>query len=177
MKNIEPEFKLGEDAILRCLKLKDVTEAYVNGLNDPVVNRYMEIGKGKKQTIDMVCDYVLDQEKRNDAFLFGLFIGGKLRGTCRIHNISPKDADIGIALFDRSIWGHGWATRIVSVVSEYTFQKYSCRQLKAGIASANIASKKVFENAGFSLAKVFEKMDPRYPGELWILDRKDSENQ
>jgi ribosomal-protein-alanine N-acetyltransferase len=175
MRNIEPEFKLGEDAVLRFLKLQDVTEAYVDGLNDPIVNRYMEIGKGKKQTINMVCDYVLEQERRNDAFLFGLFIWGKLRGTCRIHNISSKDADIGIALFDRSIWGRGWGTKIVSVVSQYTFQIYPCSQLKAGIAIDNVASKKVFENAGFRLSEVYEKMDPRYPGELWILDRKEIE--
>ena len=98
----------GDNGFIRPINVEDVTSDYIDGLNDPEVNRFLEIGKGPAQTLESATQFILEQHSRTDAYLFGLFVEGLLRGTCRLHEITEFGADIGIAIFDKSIWGEGW---------------------------------------------------------------------
>jgi len=81
--------------------------------------------------------------------LFGLFIDDVLRGTSRLHDISSESAYIGIALFDRSIWGQGWATRMIRKIVRFAIGSLGLKKVLAGIEKENIASQGAFNKAGF----------------------------
>lgn len=145
----EQLLELDESAYLRPLEPGDVTMCYVNGLNDPLVNRFMGLSLLPPQTFESVTAYVRGHVGSIDAVLFGLFISGKLRGTCRLHNIASREPNLGIALFDRSIWGRGWGSSVVAKVAEYAIVQLGCRAVRAGVASQNTASHRMFAKAGF----------------------------
>ena len=58
--DLKPALRLDirDGAHLRPLLAADVTEAYVDGLNDPEVHRYMEAPRKQRQTLDGVRAYV-----------------------------------------------------------------------------------------------------------------------
>ena len=118
----------------------------------------MEIGKGPAQTIESVTTYVQEQRKRSDAYLFGLFIDDTLRGTCRLHNITETGADIGIALFDKTIWGQGWGSRLITEITIIATTSLGCPRIKAGIEPTNLSSIHAFKKADFVFVKESEEI-------------------
>ena len=159
--------ELSVSAYLRCIDESDVTDAYVHGLNDDDVHKYMEIGKGPAQTIESVTAYVREQRVRGDAFLFGFFLHETLRGTCRLHNITATHADIGIALFDKSIWGNGWASRLIAEITEIATINLECSCVNAGIEFANLASKRAFKKAGYVFNRNINQVSDNDLVEVW----------
>jgi len=148
-KTVIPIISLGESAFLRPLAEEDVTPGYVDGLNDPEVHRFL-IGPSKqRQTIELVREFVRGNYEDSHAILFGLFVDGSLRGTSRLHDICPESAYMGIALFDRSIWGQGWGTRMIRGIADYTIGSLGAKKVLAGIENENAASQRAFEKAGF----------------------------
>lgn len=142
---------LPPDAFLRPLAIADVTTAYVDGLNDPVVHRYLVGPRRERQTDDLVRQFVAANAADPAAILFGLYVGQQLRGTCRLHDIDPDkgSAHLGISLFDRSIWGQGWGSRVIRAVADHALAAYGLSRIVAGIEEENEASRRSFTKAGF----------------------------
>lgn len=140
---------LGEGASIRPLSPEDVTEAYADGLNDPEVNRFLMGPRGRLQTVETVRNFVADNAEATDAILFGLFIDGRLVGTSRLSQIDGATASQGVALFDRSCWGKGHATRLIHAVAEYALNILGLDIVTAGTDIRNVGSRKAFERAGF----------------------------
>ena len=145
------QIDLPENAFLRPLKVADVTPGYVDGLNDPVVHRYLVGPRRERQTDATVRQFVAANAADPAAILFGLYIGAQLRGTCRLHDIDPGKgcAHLGISLFDRSIWGQGWGSRVIRAVAEHAVAAYGLSRIVAGIEEDNQASRRSFTKAGF----------------------------
>lgn len=62
--------------ILRPLVPEDVHEAYIQGLNDPDVNRYLVTVRQQVQTAETVQAFVRANRDDPDAVLFGIWIYG-----------------------------------------------------------------------------------------------------
>lgn len=139
---------------LKPLSLDDVHDAYVQGLNDPEVNRYLDSVKQTMQTKESVADFVQYNESAKDALLFGIWRVGDQQhcGTLRIHGIEKahKTANIGICIFDKSVWGHGLGSKAVRAASEWALDYFPLRWIEAGAYEQNIASQKTFISAGYS---------------------------
>ncbi len=162
------EIDCGPTDRIRLITAADVTSAYIDGLNDPEVNRFMMIGKGVAQTRDSVIRYVEEQRTRPDAYFFGLFIENVLRGTCRLHNLTTKDADIGIALFDKSVWNQGWGSQLIQKVTNFATVELGCPCIKAGIENENVSSKNTFKKAGYQPAEIIDDAMNGASWELWV---------
>src|SRR4030043_345891 len=82
---------LEKDRICLCpLKTEDITDEYVNGLNDPEVNKYLVDVRRKVQTRDSVEKYVISNMENPSCILFGIFIKNRQEtfiGTIRVHEI------------------------------------------------------------------------------------------
>src|SRR5262245_35578690 len=78
---------LGGGDYLRPIAPTDVTQAYVDGLNDPEVHRYMEAPRKQRQTLDSIRSYVAANAADPHAILFGIYCGDTLRGTVRLHDL------------------------------------------------------------------------------------------
>lgn len=145
------ELRLGDAAVLRPLGPDHVTPAYVEGLNDPVVHEFLEGPRRQIQTEGTVRGYVRSNADDDAAILFGFYLEDVLRGTIRLHDIDTGTgtAWIGIALFDRSVWGQGWGTRMIKAVATWADDVHSITSVRAGIARDNQRSARAFEKAGF----------------------------
>ena len=140
---------LGDDGFLAPIKPEDVTDLYVTGLNDPDVNRFLTGPRKETQTMDTVRAFVAEDEVSDVAILFGLFVEGVLRGTIRLHDVGASSAFIGLAFFDKRIWGRGWAKRAILRVCAFAFDEVGIDHIFAGVHDANEGSKRAFEWVGF----------------------------
>ncbi len=164
--------ELRDGAYLLPLQADDVTMAYVDGLNDPEVHRYMEAPRKRRQTLEDVRGYVAANAADPQAILFGLYVGEILRGTVRLHdvNFSRGIATVGIALFDRRVWGQGLGSAALAAVARYATGKLGLTRLEAGIIVANKGSILAFEKAGFRRTRD-KPADPDLgPVGLWVFE-------
>ncbi len=137
---------------LRPLKLEDVHPCYISGLNDPAVNRYLEV-KHVTQTEQSVAEFVGNNQQSDSAVLFGIWLHGVEHhcGTVRLHGIEThhKTAHIGICLFDKSAWGKKLGYKAADAVTRWAFDTLNLRWIEAGAYSENIASQKTFLAVGY----------------------------
>lgn len=165
--------ELGNGAFLRPLVEADVSVAYVDGLNDPEVHRYMEAPRKQRQTPEIVRAYVGSNAADPRAILFGIYSDGILRGTLRLHDVDFREAiaTIGIALFDRRVWGQGLGSDALAAAARFAFEELRLARLKAGIVDANAGSVRTFEKAGFRRAESMDADAGLGPAAWWVLDR------
>lgn len=148
---------ISKDSYMRPIGERDVTNRYVDGLNDIEVNRFLVGPRSQKQTFDTVINYVNQNWNSNDAILFGFFVEDELRGTVRLHDIKNNTAYIGIAIFDKKIWGHGWGKKIIKAVTKYAINKLDLDVLIAGVENENYASQNIFSESGYTYHKSRDK--------------------
>lgn len=144
-----------ERLFLRPLQLSDITEAYVNSLNDPEVNRYLFDARFHKQTRESVQKFVETNLGSPTGIFFGLFWGvqRELIGTLRVSQISNIhfSATLGICIFNKECWNQGLGTEAIQAVVEYLFKERGLHYVEAGAYVENQASITVFQKAGFTI--------------------------
>jgi len=143
-----------DNIFLKPLQVNDVTEEYVEGLNDPEVNRYLVAVRQHHQTKDSVARYVKADWEDPHSILFGIFLKQRknpLIGTVRVHNIDyfHFSASIGICLFAKREWKKGYAHSALQLIKKYLFEDIKLHYLEAGIYSDNLNSINCFLKSGF----------------------------
>jgi [ribosomal protein S5]-alanine N-acetyltransferase len=164
---------LNENAYLRPVLSSDVTDTYVNGLNDPSVNRFLGQSRERRQSYETVRSYVEENYRNPDGVLFGLFLDGELRGTVRLHEVhnDKKDAIVGVLIFDKNYWQKGWASRAIAAVVAFATRELGLTIFKAGMVAQNTASRNTFARLGFRHLPEFDWVDPQGNAlESWQLD-------
>ena len=149
--------EISEASYLRPINESDITEKYIDGLNDSEVNRFLVGPRSQEQTIDTVKNYVNDNWYSSNAILFGFYVADDLSGTVRLHDINNDTAYIGIAIFNKEMWGHGWGKKIIASATEYAIYKLGLDILIAGIEKENYASQRIFTETGYMHDKSFDK--------------------
>lgn len=140
------------DIYLQSIQLSDASETYVNWLNDPSVNQYLET-RFQLQTIDTVTDFISSMINAPNEHLFTIrlkktnqHIGNiKVGGIKQQHNI----ADISLFIGEKSAWGKGYASQAINLISRYSFDVLGLRKLCAGAYEPNKGSTKAFLNVGY----------------------------
>jgi RimJ/RimL family protein N-acetyltransferase len=153
--------KLSGDRIyLKLLNPRDVSTAYAEWMNDSEVTQFLE-SRWKKYTIKEIKDYVLKMNSSKDNYLFGIFLKDSKQhfGNIKIGAINPihRFADVGLLIGNKSLWGKGYATEAIKLVTKYVFKELKLNKLFAGIYSNNIASYKAFMKAGYKEAGRLKK--------------------
>lgn len=142
---------------LRNISLDDCNENYLSWMNDSDINKYLE-SRFTTHTINSLKDFVTSMNNSDNNILFAIVDkeSDKHIGNIKLGNIHPihKYADIGLVIGDKSYWGHGIATKAISLVSDYAFDILNLRKIIAGIYENNIGSIKAFEKCGFKKAYV-----------------------
>jgi [ribosomal protein S5]-alanine N-acetyltransferase len=137
---------------IRTLTPNDVHTGYVHGLNDPDVNRYLEV-RHKLQTHQTVSDFIFWNRASTNALLLGIFLHNQSKhiGTIRLHDIdlSLGHCHIGICIFEKSAWGIGIGTDAIKSVTRWAFFQLGLHSIEAHAYLDNIASIRSFEQAGF----------------------------
>jgi len=138
---------------IKTLRVRHISDKYVNGLNDGQVNKFLLGPRQTKQTRKTVRDYVVANLNSTSALLFGLFhkTTGDLIGTLRVHDISYFHyfCYTGICLFDRSYWAKGYGTEALKGVVRFAFKQLRMHYIEAGVYQENRSSVQLFKKCGF----------------------------
>lgn len=140
--------ELTDGMVVRVVGPNDVDQRYPDGLNDPVLRRFLA-PSGSQQTLASVRAYVDTNLQARDAVLVGLFVRGQLVGTSRIHDITRGAAWVGIAIFDGGYRGKGLGKKLLAAASEIAINQLGVHRLFAGIDRQNAASLALFGACGF----------------------------
>lgn len=62
--------------------------------------------------------------------------------------------------FNPEFWGKGFATETAKALIKFGFEKYNLHRIEAGVATENLASKRVLEKAGMTCEGIRRKILP-----------------
>jgi len=137
---------------LREVELSDVNQAYVDWLNDPEVNQFLET-RYEVQTMDSVYEYAERMIAKEDELFFAICLkeNDKHIGNIKLGPINPihKFAEVSLFIGEKNQWGKGLATVVISILSDYAFSDLNLHKLTAGCYANNIGSAKAFLKAGY----------------------------
>jgi len=161
----------GDRIYLRKVELSDVDQKYVDWLNDPDVNQFLET-RHETQTIDSVQKYVEKMVSLDDELFLAICLqdNHKHIGNIKLGPINPihKFAEVSLFIGDKNQWGKGFATTSISILSNYAFSELSLHKIMAGCYSNNIGSIRAFGKAGFVIEG---KLKSHYLFNASYLDR------
>ncbi len=141
----------GERIFLRRLTEEDVTQEYVDWMNDPDINQYLE-SRFYTHTIESTKAFI--RSVTNDEnYQFGIFLNetGAHIGNIKVGGINHyhKYGDIGFLIGNKTYWGKGFATEAIQLVTDFAFNTLKLHKLVGGLYSPNLGSLKAFQNNGF----------------------------
>ena len=149
---ITSKIETGKLVLLRQIELSDCTDTYVQWLNDPNVNQYLET-KWQKQDMDAVWRFVQLQRENNHSVLFAIvFLDGRQHiGNLKIGPIHShyKYGDISYFIGEKQLWGKGLATEAIKLACKFGFEERGLHKLEAGAYENAIGSWKALEKNGF----------------------------
>lgn len=149
-----------ERIILNIFSKNDLTQQYVNWLNDSVVVKYSN-QRFKRHTIKDSTSYFNLFKKQNALFLSIYHKKDKeMIGTMTIYfNIYHKVADIGIMLGNKSYWGQGLGKECWNTVLEFLVHYSNLRKITGGTISCNAKMIKIMESTGMKLDGIRKKQE------------------
>ncbi len=141
------------DLYLQSISVNDANQTYVDWLNDPLINQYLET-RFYQQNMDAVISFINSMIANPNEHLFTIrrtedhrHVGNiKIGAINTTHNIGEVSLFIG----DKDVWGKGYATKAIKLISCYAIENLNLRKLSAGAYKPNIASTKAFLKAGYT---------------------------
>ena len=143
---------------LRPLSLEHLSQDYVDWLNDPDVNLYLETGGD--YTFEKLRDFLHDIEEKN-IYFWAIHIK---ENNLHIGNIKldPIDWDVrkgevGTLIGEKSFWSKGIGTEAKTAVINYGFKELNLIKVTSGCYGENIKTIRVNEKIGFVIEGIFLK--------------------
>lgn len=147
----------GNNIYLRPVTLADCTQKYVDWLNDPQVNQYLET-RFIQHTLESVRDFIASKTTSEYEQLFAI-----CSSSCDSHignlKLGPilqphKLGDVSLFIGNKDYWGKGYAVEAIQLITDYAFNQLKLNKLKAGAYERNLSSIKSFEKAGFTVEAI-----------------------
>ena len=160
--------------ILRILTPVDVSLKYVEWLNDPEINQYLET-RFHTQNIDSCIEFVQNMHSNKSDFLFGIFLRDSdfHIGNIKLGFVNPnhKSAQISLFIGEKEQWNKGFATEAIKAITLWGFQELGLEKIEAGCYEQNLGSLRAFLKVGYQVEGFFRKhillADKRY-GSFWL---------
>lgn len=139
---------------LRILTTELISDKYVEWLNDPQVNRFLET-RFSQQTLDTCSSFVSSAYVSESEFLFGIFlqennehIGNIKLGSVNWHHLTGQ---ISLFIGECSHWGKGYATEAIKALSRWACTEVGIQKLEAGCYEENLGSLRAFLRVGYQV--------------------------
>ncbi len=142
---------------LRTLKFSDATGRYVGWLNDPEVNKYLEI-RHSKNTRDSVKRYISSHDNKS-SFLFGIFDKksgdhvGNYSARCDLMHLT---ATLGVMLGDKSYWGRRIILETRARILDFLFGDVGMMKVHGACYSNNLPAIYNYKKQGFTCEAVLK---------------------
>lgn len=126
---------------------------------DPKVQAHMPEPMNEPQALEEQIEYIKECEAEDDGYYWSIETkDGVTIGTVALTDINDhhKLAELGIVIGDKSYWGKGVATEVVTAVVQYAFSTLGIMRISAEAEAGNVGIQKVLERAGFEQDGVFK---------------------
>jgi len=136
---------------LKPFDLSLVSEPYLQWLNNPFVNQYLDLDPPKDlESLHRSCLHILEKPQCSFFAIFDSSTSTHI-GNIKIDNQCSKHytADVGLLIGSTHHQQRGHAQRAIELAIIYSKSKLALRKLCAGVLAPNIASKKLFLRVGF----------------------------
>ena len=143
--------------LLKPLSLSNLSQEYVNWLNDPDVNVYLD--SGGDYTIEKLKNFLQEVEDKSILFwAIHLNHNDKHIGNIKIDPVNLKHGlcEYGILLGDKNEWGKGFAKEASLMVIEYCFKTLNLRKMTLGVVENNVNAVELYKKIGFNVEGVFK---------------------
>ena len=150
MKIIDQEEK---KIYIQSITADDVNDTYVEWLNDPQVNQYLET-RLKPQNLVSITSFVKSSINNPKEHLFTINTSSDRHiGNIKVGAIDQYHGTGEVSLFigDKNCWGKGYATLAITLISYFAFSILKLRKLSAGAYLSNKASTKAFIKTGYQI--------------------------
>ncbi|WP_179021410.1 GNAT family N-acetyltransferase [Winogradskyella forsetii] len=158
MKNIDFE---SERLIYKRVSAEHVTDAYVNWMNDPEVNMYLETGGN--YTLNLLKAYVEEQYKK-DIYFWAIHLKNSKKhiGNIKIDPIDLKanSGEYGILMGDKMNWGKGYAKEASLAIINYCFDVIKLNKITLGVVEDNSNAVLLYKKIGFRIDAIIEGTKP-----------------
>lgn len=141
---------------LRPLVAEDISDVYLDGLNNPDIIQYTEARH--RQWDKANCKEFIESAQNETSILFGVFLKQHETniGNIRLFNKSRhRHAELSFLFFDQNEWGKGFATEALNAVISFGHQEWNLHKIHADYYSVNKRSARVFEKLGFKITGKF----------------------
>jgi|SRR5690554_1933777 len=140
--------------VLRPLSNEDISQRYVDWLNDPEVNRFLET-RHSIQTIDSCATFIKSCNSDPNSHLFGVFLKSTNQhiGNAKLGFINTlyNRGQVSLFIGEKSEWGKGLSTEIVQAITQHGFENLNLHRIEAGCYESNLASLRVFLKSGYTV--------------------------
>lgn len=145
---------------LTMLSAADCGSPYLDWMNDPRVQRYLE-SRHVKHDRSGLERFVATCNESNDRLLLGIRprTDGRHVGNVKLGPIDRPNAraSVGIMIGDTSAVGRGYAAEALRVLADHAFATLGLGKLTAGAHAPNVASVRAFERAGFAVEAILPR--------------------
>lgn len=160
--------------LFRTLNSEDVSDRYVNWLNDPHINQFLET-RFSHQNLESCEKFVSDTKNDPNSFLFGIFNKENVEHIGNIKlgfiNTNHRSGELSLFIGEKSYWGKGLATESIRAITKWGFDELQLERIEAGCYDANIGILRAFIKAGYSVEGFFRKsvvFNGRRIGCFWL---------
>lgn len=145
----------GRSVWLRPFGAADITEAYIDWLNDPQAVRYSN-QRFARHTRESCERYLASFAGSANLFLsVRLPFDDRAIGTMTAYRCLPHGtADVGILIGDTSVWGHGHGQDAWDTLTGWLLVQPGMRKVTAGTLDCNRGMRRLAERSGMTLEGV-----------------------
>lgn len=143
---------------LKILNIKDLSENYINWLNDYKVTKHTDL-IFQKHTLKSIKNYVMDMKKDANNFLYGVFYKNTHIGNVKVGPIlqAHKTAYISYLIGEKEFWNKGLGRIVIKKIKNICKKKHKLIKLNAGVSELHEPSQIVLLKNGFKLEGNFKK--------------------
>lgn len=160
--------------LLRKLTAADATPEYAAWLNDPAVNRFLEV-RHVTHTVESCSAFIEQMNASADQHLFGIFLAdcGRHIGNIKLGFVDRRNGtgQISLLLGDKSVWGQGYATEAIRSMTSHAFTGVDLQRVEAGVYESNLGSLRAFMKVGYTVEGFFRQkflLEGRRVGCFWL---------
>lgn len=147
-----------ERLLYKPVSMEHLSQDYVEWMNDPEVNRYME--SGGDYTLDKLKEFLSDVEQK-DILFWGIHLkeNGLHLGNIKIDPVYEKHGlgEYGIMMGRKSEWGKGYATEATNRIIDFCFEEIGLRKITLGVIIDNEPAFHLYKKLGFSIEGIYKK--------------------
>jgi len=149
------KFKIkGKHVVLSNFAEEDITDSYINWLNDSDVIKFSNQRFIKHDYLS--CKKYFDSFNNSENLFISIKLTGsnKMIGTMTAYFSHHQTVDVGIMIGEKSKWGKGYGSDAWKTLLQWLKENNNIRKITAGTLAINFEMLKLLEDSGMHLEAV-----------------------